>query len=172
MDRLQKKALVASLHQTFAATGLVVVTHHAGLTVAEMTELRRQMRNGGAAFKVTKNRLTRLALAGTKFAGLAPLFTGSTAIAYSTDPVAAAKVAVAFANANEKLTIVGGAMGDQMLGADGVKALATLPSLNVLRAKLVGLLQTPATRLATVLQAPAGQLARVLKAHADKGAAA
>ena len=172
MDRLQKKALVASLHQTFAATGLVVVTHHTGLTVAEMTELRRQMRNGGAAFKVTKNRLTRLALAGTKFAGLAPLFTGPTAIAYSADPVAAAKVAVAYANANAKLTIVGGAMGDQMLGADGVKALAILPSLNELRAKLVGLLQTPATRVATVLQAPAGQLARVLKAHADKGAAA
>lgn len=172
MDRSQKKGLVASLHQTFAATGLVIVTHHAGLTVAEMTDLRRQMRNGGAAFKVTKNRLTRLALAGTKFAVLAPLFTGPTAIAYSADPVAAAKVAVAYANANAKLTIVGGAMGDQMLGADGVKALAILPSLNELRAKLVGLLQTPATRVATVLQAPAGQLARVLKARADKGAAA
>ena len=172
MDRSQKKGLVASLHQTFAATGLVVVTHHAGLTVVEMTALRRQMRDGGAAFRVTKNRLTRLALAGTKFAALAPLFTGPTAIAYSADPVAAAKVAVTFANANEKLKIVGGAMGDQMLGADGIKALATLPSLKELRAKLVGLLQTPATRVATVLQAPGGQLARVLKAHADKGAAA
>ena len=171
MDRSQKQKLVDSLHQKLMETELVVVTQQVGMTVAEVTTLRRQMREAGASFKVTKNRLARRALEGTKFAKLAPLFKGPTAVALSTDPVAAAKVAVGYANANEKLTIVGGAMGETLLDSQGVKALATLPSLNELRSKLIGILQTPATRLAQVLQAPAGQLARVVGAYAKKGEA-
>ena len=168
MDRAQKQKVVDSLHGTLMQTELVVVTQQVGMTVAEVTTLRRQMREAGAGFKVTKNRLARRALEGTKFAQLAPLFKGPTAVAYSTDPVAAAKVAVNYANANEKLSIVGGAMGGQLLDSKGIKALATLPSLNELRGKLVGLLQTPATRVAQVLRAPAGQLARVMGAYATK----
>jgi len=171
VDRSQKKKLVDSLHDVLSKTELVVITQQSGMTVAEVTTLRRQMRAAGANFKVTKNRLARRALEGTKFAQLAPLFKGPTAVAYSTDPVAAAKVAVSYANANEKLTIVGGAMGETLLDSNGVKALATLPSLNELRGKLVGLLQTPATRIAQVLQAPAGQLARVVGAYANKAEA-
>jgi large subunit ribosomal protein L10 len=171
VDRLQKQKLVDSLHDTLKQTELVVVTQQVGMTVAEVTLLRRQMRAAGASFKVTKNRLARRALEGTKFAQLSPLFKGPTAVAYSTDPVAAAKVAVNYANANEKLTIVGGAMGETLLDPAGVKALATLPSLNELRGRLVGLLQTPATRVAQVLQAPAGQLARVMGAYARKAEA-
>ena len=171
MDRSQKKKLVDSLHDVLSKTELVVITQQSGMTVAEVTTLRRQMREAGASFKVTKNRLARRALEGTKFAKLAPLFKGPTAVAYSTDPVAAAKVAVSYANANEKLTIVGGAMGDTLLDSNGVKALATLPSLNELRSKLIGLLQTPATRVAQVLQAPASQLARVVGAYAKKAEA-
>ena len=168
MDRSQKKKLVDSLHDVLSKTELVVITQQSGMTVAEVTTLRRQMREAGANFKVTKNRLARRALEGTKFAKLAPLFKGPTAVAFSTDPVAAAKVAVTYANANEKLTIVGGAMGETLLDPTGVKALATLPSLDELRSRLVGLLQTPATRVAQVLQAPAGQLARVVGAYARK----
>ncbi len=168
MDRAQKQKVVDSLHGTLMQTELVVVTKQVGMTVAEVTALRRQMREAGAGFKVTKNRLARRALEGTKFAKLAPLFKGPTAVAFSTDPVAAAKVAVNYANANEKLSIIGGAMGDQLLDPNGIKALATLPSLNELRGKIVGMLKTPATRVATVLQAPAGQLARVLGAYAKK----
>ena len=168
MDRAQKQKVVDSLHGTLMQTELVVVTQQVGMTVAEVTTLRRQMREAGAGFKVTKNRLARRALEGTKFAQLAPLFKGPTAVAYSTDPVAAAKVAVSYANANDKLSIVGGSMAGQLLDPSGVNALATLPSLNELRSKLVGMLKTPATRVATVLQAPAGQLARVLGAYAKK----
>ena len=171
MDRSQKKKLVDSLHDVLSKTELVVITQQFGMTVAEVTTLRRQMREAGANFKVTKNRLARRALEGTKFAKLAPLFKGPTAVAFSTDPVAAAKVAVTYANANEKLTIVGGAMGETLLDPTGVKALATLPSLDELRSRLVGMLQTPATRVAQVLQAPAGQLARVLGAYAKKAEA-
>jgi large subunit ribosomal protein L10 len=171
VDRSQKQKVIDSLHDTLRQTELVVVTQQAGMTVAEVTTLRRQMREAGAGFKVTKNRLARRALEGTKFAKLAPLFKGPTAVAFSADPVAAAKVAVNYANANEKLTIVGGAMGETLLDPNGVKALATLPSLDELRGKLVGLLQTPATRVAQVLQAPAGQLARVLGAYAKKAEA-
>jgi len=145
------------------------VTHQSGLTVAESTDLRRKMLAEGANFKVTKNRLAKLALAGTPYEGLADLFEGPTAIAWSSDPVAAAKVAVGFAKDNEKLTVIGGAMGELRLDADGIKALATLPSLDELRAKLVGMLNTPATRIAGVLQAPAGQVARVLGAYAQQG---
>jgi large subunit ribosomal protein L10 len=172
VDRNQKKQLVASLHDIFSDTGLVVVTHYSGLTVAELTALRSKMRAAGASFKVTKNRLTRLALKDTAYESLESLFKGPTAVACSKDPVAAAKVAVEYAKANEKLVVLGGALGTMVLGVDGVKALATLPSLDELRAKIVGMVSTPATRIAGVLQAPAGQLARVLKAKAEQGAAA
>jgi large subunit ribosomal protein L10 len=168
VDRSQKEKLVASLHGALADTVCLVVTHQTGLTVQEVTELRRQMRAAGASFKVTKNRLARLALAGTKFEQLSPIFTGPTAIAYSRDPVAAAKVAVEFANKNDKLRIVGGSLGAQQLDAEGVKSLATMPSLDELRGKLIGLLQAPAGRIVGVLQAPGGQLARVLSAYAKK----
>jgi len=172
VDRKQKSELVASLNEKFVEAGLVVVAHNNGLTVAEMTNLRRKILAAGAGFKVTKNRLTRLALAGTKFEALSNLFVGPTSIAYSTDPVAAAKVVVDFAKGNEKLVILGAALGSIELDVDGVKALAALPSLNELRAKLVGMIQTPATRIAGVLQAPGGQVARVLAAYAKKDEAA
>ena len=172
LDRTQKEELVASLHDLFGNTTLMVVTCPIGLTVAQATDLRRQMRDAGAGFKVTKNRLTRLALKGTKFEGLSDLFTGPTAIAYSEDPVAAARVAVQFAEKNEQLTIVGGALDEKLLDQSAVTSLAKLPSLDELRGKIVGMLQTPATRVAGVLQAPGGQLARVLSAQAAKGEAA
>jgi len=171
VDRTQKKDWVGSLHGTLGEAGLVVVTHYTGLTVAEMTALRGKMRAAGASFKVTKNRLTKLALEGTEYENIADLFTGPTAIAYSADPVAAAKVAAEFAKTNDKLKILGGSLGTLRLDVAGVQALATLPSLDELRGKLLGMLSTPATRIAGVLQAPAGQLARVLKAKADKEAA-
>jgi large subunit ribosomal protein L10 len=172
VERAKKEQLVAELGGTFSEAAVVVVTHQNGLTVAESTDLRRRMLAAGASFRVTKNRLAKLALAGTPYEGLADLFEGPTAIAWSTDPVAAAKVAVGYAKDNEKLTVIGGAMGENRLDADGIKALATLPSLDELRAKLVGMINTPATRIAGVLQAPAGQVARVLAAYSEKGEAA
>ncbi|MGH7076086.1 MAG: 50S ribosomal protein L10 [Stellaceae bacterium] len=172
MDRSQKANLVSALNTALADTDCVVITHQSGLTVAEATELRRQMRAAGAQFRVTKNRLARRALEGTKFERLSPLFTGPTAIAFSRDPVAAAKVAVAFADKNDKLTIVGGGLGERELDVDAVKALAALPSLEELRSRLIGLLQTPASRLVGVLQAPGGQIARVLSAYAKAGESA
>jgi len=156
----------------FGGAELVVVARYSGLTVQEMTDLRRQMRDAGANFKVTKNRLTRLALEGSRFKPLADLFKGPTAIAYSADPVAAARVATDYAKKNEKLVVLGGAMGSTLLNPDGVKALASMPSLNELRGKIVGLLKAPATKVAGVIQAPAGQLARVLNAYASKEQAA
>jgi large subunit ribosomal protein L10 len=168
VERSQKEELVATLQHALADTVCVVITHQTGLTVAEVTELRRQMRAAGASFKVTKNRLARRAIAGTKFEQLSPMFTGPTAIAFSRDPVAAAKVAVEFANRNEKLRIVGGSLGERQLDAQGVRSLATLPSLDQLRAKLIGVLQAPAARIAAVLAAPGSQLARVLDAYAKK----
>jgi len=168
VDRTEKRAFVAELNQALSATSMVVVTRNAGLTVAEATELRRRMRAAGATFKVTKNRLTTLALDGTRFDGIKPMLTGPTALAWSTDPVAVAKTAVEFARTNEKFVLIGGALGAQTLDADGVKALAELPSLDELRARLVGMISTPATRIAGVLQAPAGQLARVFGAYAKK----
>jgi len=168
VDRAQKQQLTVSLHDDLADTVCVVVTHQTGLSVAEVTQLRRQMRSAGARYRVTKNRLARRALEGTEFAALAPLFTGPTAIAFSRDPVAAAKAAVEYANRNTKLTIVGGGLSGQLLDAAGVKALATLPSLDELRGKIIGLINAPATKLAALLQTPAGQLARLLAAHADK----
>ena len=172
MQRAQKEQLVTDLHRTFADATLMVVTHYTGLTVTESTDLRRRMRQAGAGYKVTKNRLAKRALAGTRFEPLTSLFVGPTAIAFSKDPVAAAKVAVQYAKENEKLSIVGGAFGDQILDAEAVKVLASLPSLDALRAKFLGLLQTPATRVATVLQAPASQLARVMVAYGKSEAAA
>lgn len=168
MDRSQKEKLIASLNKTFQGANLVIVTKQAGLTVAEITDLRRQMRAAGAGFKVAKNRLTRRALDGTKYQPLADLFKGPTAIAFSQDPVAAAKVSVEYANKNEKLSIVGGSLGERKLDLKAIKALAALPSLKEVRAQLAGLINTPATRLATVVRAPAGGLARVIGAHARK----
>jgi large subunit ribosomal protein L10 len=172
VNRTQKEEMVASLHKTFDDATLVVVTRYTGLTVAEMSRLRGQMRKAGASFKVTKNRLTRRALEGTRYKTLDSLFTGPTAIAYSDDPVAAARATIDFAKTNEKLVVLGGALGDKQLDLAGVSALASLPSLKELRGMLVGMLQTPATRIAGVLQAPAGQIARVLSARAKSGAAA
>jgi len=165
VDRARKEELVAELQETFASNNLVVITQQSGLTVEEVSELRKQMREAGAAFKVTKNRLAKIALKGTKFEELADRFTGPTAIAVSQDPVAAAKVAVEFANKNEKLQIVCGALEKEALDAVAVNALAKLPSLDELRGKLIGLIQAPATKVAGVLQAPAGQLARVFGAY-------
>ncbi len=168
MDRTEKRAFVAELNQALTATSMIVVTRNGGLTVAEATDLRRKMRAAGATYKVTKNRLTTLAVEGTRFDGIRPMLTGPTALAWSMDPVAVAKTAVEFAKTNEKFVLVGGALGAQTLNADGVKALAELPSLDELRARLVGMISTPATRIAGVLQAPAGQLARVFGAFAKK----
>lgn len=172
MDRSEKKELVSSLHSALLNAGLVVVTQQKGMTVAETTNLRRKMRAGQASFKVAKNRLAKLALVGTPYENLSSLLKGPTALAYSTDPVAAAKVIVEFAKTNDKLTVVGGALPGTVLNSDGVKALATLPSLDELRGKLIGVLQAPAQKVAAVIQAPVSQLARVVKAYADKDEAA
>ncbi|MEE8252470.1 MAG: 50S ribosomal protein L10 [Hyphomicrobium sp.] len=172
MDRARKEELVVELNGVFADAALVVVTHQSGLTVAESTDLRRRMRAADASYKVTKNRLVKLALVGTPYEAIADLFEGPTAIAYSADPVAAARVAVDFSKENDKLVVVGGAMAENRLDEAGVKALATLPSLDELRGKLLGLLNAPATKVARVLQAPASQLARVLSAHAEQEEAA
>lgn len=166
MDRTEKREFVTALASVFADTSMVVVTRNQGLTVAEVSDLRRRMRAAGVTFKVAKNRLVALALEGTRFDGIAPLLTGPTALAWSVDPVAAAKTAVEFAKRNEKLVIIGGGLGSQMLDADGIKALAELPSLDALRGRLLGMIQTPATRLAALMAAPGGQIARVLGAHA------
>jgi large subunit ribosomal protein L10 len=171
MDRAQKSELVSELNRTFSEVGVVVVTRNLGLTVAQSTALRGKMRDAGASYKVAKNRLAKIAIEGTPYAGISDLLTGPTALAASTDPVAAAKVAVEFAKTNDKFEIVGGAMGDTLLDVNGVKALASLPSLDELRAKIVGLVQAPATKVVQVVSAPAGQLARVLGAYAAKDAA-
>jgi large subunit ribosomal protein L10 len=171
MDRAQKAEFVASLKQTFSEVGVVVVTRNHGLTVAQSTQLRNKMRDAGAVYKVSKNKLAKIALDGTDYLSLGDMLTGPVGLASSIDPVAAAKVVVDFAKTNDKFEIVGGAMGATALDVDGVKALATLPSLDELRAKIVGLLVAPATKLATITQAPAAQIARVLSAHAEKQAA-
>jgi len=165
VDRSRKEELVAELHRTFEAINLVVITQQSGLTVEEVTSLRGKLRGEGASFHVTKNRLAKIALKGTKFEPLEGSFTGPTAIAVSEDPVAAAKVAVEFANNNDKLTIIGGALGEKVLDVAEIKALAKLPSLDELRGKIVGLLQAPASKIVGVLNAPAGQLARVFSAY-------
>jgi len=168
VDRSRKEDLVAELQQTLETTNLLVVTHQNGLSVEETTALRLQMREAGAGFKVTKNRLAKIALKDTQFEPLSDLFNGPTAIAVSEDPVAAARVVVNYAKDNDKLTVVGGALGDKALDVDAIIALAKLPSLDELRGKLVGLLQAPAGKIVGVLQAPGGQLARVFGAYAAK----
>jgi large subunit ribosomal protein L10 len=168
VDRTEKREFVASLATVFADTSFVLVAQNKGLTVADVSELRRRMRAAGATYKVAKNRLATLALDGTRFDGVKPLLKGPTALAWSKDPVAVAKTAVEFAKTNDKFVVLGGALGTQTLDANGVKALAELPSLETLRAQLVGLIQTPATRIAGILQAPGGQVARVLAAYAKK----
>lgn len=172
MDRAEKSELLTHLKGVFTDANVVVVAHYSGLSVTEMTDLRARMAKAGAEFKVTKNRIAKLALDGTKVNGITNLFTGPTAIAYSQDPVAAPKVAIEFAKTNPKLVVLGGAMGETVLDMAAVKTLADLPSLDELRAKLLGMIQTPATRIAGVVAAPAGQLARVLNAYATKSEAA
>lgn len=172
MDRAEKREFVTNLNEVFKGTGSVVVAHYAGLTVAQMNDLRSKMRNAGGTVKVAKNRLAIIALQGTDSETMKGLFKGQTLIAYSDDPVAAPKVASDFAKTNDKLVILGGAMGTTSLDANGVKALATLPSLDELRARLVGMINTPATRIAAVVKAPAGNLARVFGAYARKDEAA
>ena len=172
MDRAEKRELVTDLNDAFKGAGSVVVAHYAGITVAQMNDLRTKMRSAGGTVKVAKNRLAKIALQGTGSESIIDLFKGQTLIAYSEDPVTAPKIASDFAKGNEKLVILGGAMGATALDADGVKALATLPSLDELRAKLVGMIATPATRIAQVVNAPAGQLARVFGAYARKDEAA
>lgn len=172
MDRAEKREFVAWLNGVFKDSGSVVVAHYSGLTVAQMNDLRSKMREAGGTVKVAKNRLAKIALQGTESEGMSDLFAGQALIAYSTDPVVAPKVTVDFAKGNDKLVILGGSMGATMLDGDAVKALATLPSLDELRAKLVGMIQTPATRIAQVVNAPAGDLARVFGAYARKDEAA
>ncbi|MDD2867008.1 50S ribosomal protein L10 [Neomegalonema sp.] len=171
MDRAQKQAEIEELDLAFSESGVVVISHYVGLTVAQMSELRAQMRNVGARAKVAKNTLARRAFEGKPGAGAAQYLKGQTLLAFSEDPVAAAKVVVEFSKKHEKLVVLGGAMGATVLNADGVKALAELPSLDQLRGGLIGLLQAPASKLARVVQAPAGQLARVFAAYSEKDAA-
>ncbi len=171
VDRAAKKELVTQLNGVFKTSNVVVVAHYAGLTVAQMQTLRKQARAAGASVKVAKNRLAKIALEGTDVASVAPLLKGPTVIAYSGDPVAAPKVTTDFAKANDKFVILGGAMGKTALNPDGIKALAALPSLDELRAKIVGLLQAPATKIAQVINAPAAKVARVVQAYAKKSEA-
>ena len=171
MDRAEKKEAVAELTEVFKSTSVVVVAHYSGMTVAQMQNLRKQMRAAGAKVQVAKNRLVKIALESSDVAPIGSLLKGPTLIAYSDDPVAAPKVAVAFAKENDKLVILGGAMGKTSLNPDGVKSLATLPSLDELRAKIVGLVQAPATKLAQLANAPAAKLARVFGAYANRDAA-
>ncbi|MEQ8296419.1 MAG: 50S ribosomal protein L10 [Nitratireductor sp.] len=172
MDRAEKRELVTELNGVFASAGTVVVAHYAGITVAQMNDLRTKMREAGGTVKVAKNRLAKIALKGTPSESMQDLFNGQTLIAYSDDPIVAPKVASDFAKGNDNLVILGGAMGTTNLDANAVKALATLPSLDELRAKLVGMISTPATRIAQVVSAPAAQVARVVGAYAQKDEAA
>ena len=171
MDRSQKADAVAQLNDVFKEVGVVVVTRNLGMTVEQSTELRSKMREAGASYKVAKNRLAKLALKDTDYTGIDEFLTGPTALAWSSDPVAAAKAAVDFAKSNDKLEIVGGSMGTQVLDEAGVKALASMPSLDELRGKLVGLVNAPATKIAQVVNAPANKLARVFGAYGAKDAA-
>ena len=171
MDRAEKPVLVAELNRTFNETSVVVVTRNLGLTVAQSTALRTKMRDAGATYRVSKNSLARIAVKDTSYAALSDLLVGPTALSTSADPVAPAKVLVEFAKTNDKLEIVGGAMGATLLDVAGVKSLATLPSLDELRGKIVGLIQAPATKLAQLANAPAAQLARVFGAYGAKEAA-
>lgn len=172
MERAEKREFVTELNEVFKASGSVVVARYAGITVAQMNDLRTKMRAAGGTVKVAKNRLAKIALQGTESEGMSDLFQGQTLIAYANDPMIAPKVAMDFAKTNDKLVVLGGSMGATTLDAEAVKSLATLPSLDELRAKLLGLLAAPATRVATVVAAPASQLARVFAAYAKKDEAA
>ena len=171
MDRSQKGDLVAELKNVFSEMGVVVVTRNLGLSVAQSSDLRSKMRDAGAQFKVEKNRLAKIALEGSKYSPIGEFLTGPTALATSSDPVAAAKVAVEFAKSNDRFEIVGGAMGETLLDVAGVKALAELPSLDELRGTLIGLIQAPATKIARTVSEPGAQLARIFSAYAAKEAA-
>ena len=171
MERAEKREVVTALHDVFAKTGVVVVAHYAGLTVAQMTKLRSEMRSAGGRVKVAKNRLVKLALEGTDAKGIADLLKGPTCLAFSADPIAAPKIAVKFAKTNEKFVILGGAMGATVLDAKGVNSLADLPSLDELRGKLIGLIQAPASKIARTLNEPGAQIARVFGAYCKKEAA-
>ena len=170
MDRSQKAESVAQLNAVFNEVGVVVITRNLGMTVAQSTDLRSKVRDAGATYKVAKNRLAKLAIKDTAYEGIGDMLTGPTAIAASVDPVAAAKAVVDFAKTNDKIEIVGGAMGSLVLDANGIKALASMPSLDELRAKLVGLVQAPATKIAQLSTAPAAKLARVFGAYAKEAA--
>jgi large subunit ribosomal protein L10 len=171
MEKAQKRELVAQLHDTFGKSDVIVVAHYAGLTVAQMTKLRRNMKAAGGTVKVAKNKLAKLALEGTDSHGISGLFKGPTVLAFSKDPVSAAKVATTFAKENDKLVILGAAMGKTVLDPNGVRALADLPSLDVLRSQILGLLQANASKIARLVKEPGAQLARVINAHAEKPAA-
>ena len=171
MDRAEKQESIEALKEVFKTSGVVVVAHYSGLTVAQMSNLRKQARAAGASVKVAKNRLAKIALEGTDVASIGTLLKGPTVITYSQDPVAATKVVSDFAKANEKFAILGGAMGKTALSPENVKALASLPSLDELRAKIVGLVQAPATKIAQIVIAPASKVARVVQAYASKSAA-
>jgi large subunit ribosomal protein L10 len=172
VERAAKKEAVEQLNAVFKTTGVAVVAHYSGLTVAQMQKLRTQMKLAGASVKVSKNRLTKIALEGTDVVAIGSLLKGPTVIATSDDPVAAPKVAIEFAKTNDKFVILGGSMGKTVLNVDSVRALASLPSLDELRAKLVGLIVAPATKLAQLSNAPAAKLARVIQAYASKSEAA
>ncbi len=169
VERTEKREFVTSIKSELADAGAVVVAHYAGLTVADMSALRIQMKEAGGTVKVAKNRLVKLALEGTEAEHISDLFKGQTLVCYSEDPVSAPKVAVEFSKTNDKLVVLGGAMGATNLDPNGVKSLASLPSLDELRGKIVGLVQAPATKIVRVVNAPASQVARVVGAYAAKG---
>ena len=172
MDRAQKHAFVGEMAQVFEESGVVVVAHYAGMSVANMQDLRAQMKKAGGTVRVAKNRLVKLAIKDTEKEGLSDILIGQSVYAYSEDPITAAKVMVDYAKKNDSLVIRGGVMGSTILDENGVKSLASMPSLDELRGKIVGLVVAPATKVAQVLQAPAGQLARVFAAYGDKDEAA
>jgi large subunit ribosomal protein L10 len=172
MDRAEKRELVSTLNEAWKDTGVIVVAHYAGMTVAQMTDFRKRVKEAGGSVKVAKNRLAKLALKDTDSVGISDLLKGQTCVAYSDDPITAAKISVKYAKENEKLVILGGAMGKTKLDANAVKALADLPSLDELRAKIIGLVQAPATKIARILKEPGAQLARVVHAKSAQAAPA
>ena len=172
MEKAKKAEVVEDLNQVFTNAGSVVVAHYAGMTVAQLTDYRQKVKEAGGKVKVAKNRLAKLALKDTSYEPIGDLFKGQTCVAYSKDPIAAARASVAYAKGNEKLIILGGAMGSTVLDANAVNALAELPSLDELRAKLIGLLNAPATKIARTVKEPGAKLARVIQAKASQGEAA
>jgi len=165
VKRSEKKEFVQKLKDEIDTSSSVIVAHYSGLTVEESDQLRSEMRSNGAKFKVTKNRLTKLALEQTQFKDIADLFTGPTAIAYSDDPVAPAKVAVSFEKKLEKFKIIGGAYDGEKIDLKKINFLATLPSIDELRGKIVGLISAPAQKIASLMKEPAGQIARLVNAQ-------